>query len=366
MSNNNILICTGGTGGHVIPAVNFGNYLILKGYRCSLMLDKRGVKYANNFKGNIISIQSSHLSGNFYFKIKSTFNLFIGLIQSIYYIVKIIPRHCISFGSYASFTPLLVSVFFKLFKRIDIHIHEQNSIMGKVNLFFLPYSNNVFTNFELIDNIKKKYHYKTYHVGFPSLSKNKILFDKLDINKEKIIIFIYGGSQGSVPIIECFLSMFNELTKKEIEKIKLIIQSPHQLALKVKENLTKLNAEYQLKNYYHNIHEILKKTDLAITRAGAGTINDLIVHQVPSILFPLPHSTNNHQIKNAEYLENKQCTIIMHENIFNKNTNLEILRNLINDFKKRETMKLALNNIPLPNANELMLNVLLDEEKYKI
>ena len=75
---------------------------------------------------------------------------------------------------------------------------------------------------------------------------------------------------------------------------------------------------------------------------------------------------NNHQIKNAEYLEKKQCAIIMHEKIFNKNRNLEILRNLINDFKKRETMREALNNIPLPNANELMLNALLDEEKYKI
>ena len=53
----------------------------------------------------------------------------------------------------------------------------------------------------------------------------------------------------------------------------------------------------------------------------------------------------------------------MHENIFDKNINIEILRNLINNFKKRETMKQALNNIPLPNANELMLNVLLDEEK---
>jgi UDP-N-acetylglucosamine--N-acetylmuramyl-(pentapeptide) pyrophosphoryl-undecaprenol N-acetylglucosamine transferase len=361
--NNNILICTGGTGGHVIPAVNFGNYLILQGYRCSLMLDKRGIKYANNFKGNIISIQSSHLSGSFYFKFKSTFSLFIGFIQSIFYIVKIIPRHCISFGSYASFTPLLISIFFKFIKKIDIHIHEQNSVMGRVNLFFSPYSKNIFTNFEHINNIKKEFYHKTYHVGFPSLAKNKILFDKLDINKEKIIIFIYGGSQGSIPIIEYFLLMFNELTKKEIEKIKLIIQSPYQLTEKIKETLTKLNAEYQLKDYYNNIHEILKKTDLAITRAGAGTINDLIVYQIPSILFPLPHSMNNHQIKNAEYLESKQCAIIMHENIFDKNKNLEILRNLINDITKRTIMKKALNNIPVPNANELMLKVLLDEEK---
>ena len=33
------------------------------------------------------------------------------------------------------------------------------------------------------------------------------------------------------------------------------------------------------------------------------------------------------------------------------------------DFKKRATMKKALGNIQLPNANELMLKVLLDEEK---
>ena len=197
--NNNILICTGGTGGHVIPAVNFGNYLILKGYRCSLMLDKRGIKYANNFKGNIISIQSSHLSGNFYFKVKSTFSLFIGFIQSIFYIVKIIPRHCISFGSYASFTPLLISIFFKFIKKIDIHIHEQNSVMGRVNLFFLPYSKNIFTNFEHINNIKKEFYLSCLvdrsrsKIAFISSSEGGMDIEKISKeNPEKIITVKVG------------------------------------------------------------------------------------------------------------------------------------------------------------------------------
>ena len=326
------------------------------------MTDKRGIRYANNFKGNIISIKSSHLSGNLYFKIKSILNLIIGFVQSIYYISKLMPRHCISFGSYASFMPLLVSTVFKSIKKIDIHIHEQNSVMGKVNLFFLPYSNNIFTNFEHINNIKNKFYHKTYHVGLPSVLKKKILFNKLDTNKQKITIFIYGGSQGSISIILCFLLMFNDFTSHEIKKIKLIIQSPHALSHKVKTNLNNLNAEYELKEYYSDIHDILKKTDLAITRAGAGTINDLIVYQVPSIIFPLPHSMNNHQIRNAEYLAKKQCAIIMNENIFDKNKNIKILRNLIEDYKKRETMKKALNNILIPNANELMKKILLDEK----
>ena len=47
--NKKILICTGGTGGHVIPAVNFGNFMINKGFECCLILDQRGNKFSKNF-----------------------------------------------------------------------------------------------------------------------------------------------------------------------------------------------------------------------------------------------------------------------------------------------------------------------------
>ena len=80
--NNTILICTGGTGGHVIPAVNFANFLIEQGYECSLILDKRGNKYATKFKGKISIFTSSHLSGNIFFKIISLIKLMIGFFQS--------------------------------------------------------------------------------------------------------------------------------------------------------------------------------------------------------------------------------------------------------------------------------------------
>ena len=42
MRKNNYLILSGGTGGHVIPAVNFGNFIIEKGYKCYLLIDERG------------------------------------------------------------------------------------------------------------------------------------------------------------------------------------------------------------------------------------------------------------------------------------------------------------------------------------
>ena len=41
----NFLLITGGTGGHVIPAKNFANYLSDKNINCTIITDKRGYKY---------------------------------------------------------------------------------------------------------------------------------------------------------------------------------------------------------------------------------------------------------------------------------------------------------------------------------
>ena len=68
--NRNILIITGGTGGHVIPAVNFFNYLKKNNNKVYLLTDHRGSKYINTIDDNkIFKVYSSHLSANLYFKI---------------------------------------------------------------------------------------------------------------------------------------------------------------------------------------------------------------------------------------------------------------------------------------------------------
>ena len=50
MTKKNILIATGGTGGHVFPAYSLANYLINKNFNVKLTSDKRGLKYLKNYK----------------------------------------------------------------------------------------------------------------------------------------------------------------------------------------------------------------------------------------------------------------------------------------------------------------------------
>ena len=353
--NKKIIICTGGSGGHVIPAINFGNYLFDKGFDCFLFVDQRGKRYSEQFKGKIYIIHSSHLSGNIFFKFKYLIKLLIGFFQSLIIICKIRPNKCISFGSYAAFMPLLSTLFLKLLIKTDIYIHEQNSIIGKVNLFFLPYAKIIFTNFIYLKNIKKKYKNNILYVGWPSNSKFNLNFSKINNLKETKTILIYGGSQGSIQLINNFLLMCKNLDKNYFNKIKIIIQSPKELYDKLYHFFNNLKIDFEIKEFYRNIDEILSITDIAITRAGAGTINDLIKYKIPSIIIPLPHAIYNHQFYNAKYLFDINGSILMDEKNFNIDINTEIFKKLISDSKQQEIMKNALNTIILPDANKIML-----------
>ena len=130
------LLITGGTGGHVIPAVNFGNYLINKNIDCSIIVDKRGYKFIDNFNGQVYVISSSNLYGGIFQKILGIMLLFFGFIKSFFKIITIKPNKIISFGSYASFFPMLSCVLIKSLYKSNIYIHEQNSVLGKTNKFF--------------------------------------------------------------------------------------------------------------------------------------------------------------------------------------------------------------------------------------
>ena len=63
--------------------------------------------------------------------------------------------------------------------------------------------------------------------------------------------------------------------------------------------------------FMEDLINILKDSDLIVSRAGASTIAEITAIGLPAILVPSPYVTNNHQYKNAKELEdNGACHII--------------------------------------------------------
>ena len=54
IKKKNILIATGGTGGHIFPAYSLANYLAKNKYNVKLSSDKRGLQYLKDYKNFIM------------------------------------------------------------------------------------------------------------------------------------------------------------------------------------------------------------------------------------------------------------------------------------------------------------------------
>ena len=130
-----ILISTGGSGGHVIPATIF--YEQLKNeFDVFLTIDKRGSKFLNLKKYTITVINSPNLTDNLFLLPINLLVLFFFIIKSLIFLKKNKIDFLISTGGYMSL-PLCLAA--KIFN-IKIYLFEPNMVLGRANSFFLKYS----------------------------------------------------------------------------------------------------------------------------------------------------------------------------------------------------------------------------------
>ena len=90
-------------------------------------------------------------------------------------------------------------------------------------------------------------------------------------------------------------------------------------------------SNVKIVSYLDNMTQVLKKTDLIVSRAGASSIAEITVLGIPNILIPSPYVTHNHQFKNAKSLEKNQATVIIEEESYDKEVLVNTIDNILND-----------------------------------
>ena len=83
--------------------------------------------------------------------------------------------------------------------------------------------------------------------------------------------------------------------------------------------------------FFDKLINLLKDTDLLVSRAGASTIAEVTAIGLPAILVPSPYVTNNHQYKNAKDLEENGACVILTEEEFSKEKVLKEIDKLFYD-----------------------------------
>lgn len=327
MKKINILLSAGGTGGHVIPAQQLAEILTEKSF-FSVFFMAKGLSNNQNFKKDkykYIDISSSQISRKKIFL--APFSLLKGTFQSVYHILRQKPEIVVGFGSYHTFPVLLAALFLKK----PIILFESNASLGKVNRFFASKARVVATQFEI--DKREKYQHLSLVSLLPWIDEKKKLDkflsrEKLNLKEDLFTFLIFGGSQGAEFINEEFSFSASQLIKEKKFQVIHLCGS-----MKEKERLQKLYKSHGISSYVSEYEKdmcpIYSSADLAICRAGAATIGELIFFELPSILIPFLHASEGHQKINALFLKEVGGACLVEQNNFNRDLFFSFLREMM-------------------------------------
>ena len=348
----NFLITTGGSGGHVLPAKIIFEHLS-KDTNVFISTDRRGIKYLEKDIYQFEIIDTPKLNNLFLLPINFVKILFLTL-KSFLLLKKKKINQIFSTGGYMSLPIILAARLLKL----NIYLLEPNQVLGRANKYFLRFCKKIFCYSKKIKNFPDSLRNKIVTIN-PLIKENIYNLKKSEKVKNKFTILIVGGSQGA--------SIFDGDLKKNIVNIskkfpiKIIQQTAEKNIDSLNDFYSKNHIESKIFSFDKNFIQNIQEADLCITRAGASTLAELSVMNIPFIAVPLPTSKDNHQMENANfYKENNGCWIIEQINFEEKIE--EFLKDVLNNksdylSKKVNLKKLNYQNTWI-NVNQKILKII--------
>ena len=327
-----VVISAGGTGGHIYPALAIINKIKEKEKKCDILyigttdrmekdiVPKLGIKY--------VGIEMEGINRK---KPLRNIRVFIKYKKAIKKAKKTIkefePDVVIGVGGYIT-APVLIAAH-KL--KIKTIIHEQNSVPGVSNKLISKYADKICVSLpNTVSYFDKE---KTIYTGNPRseeiINIKPALKKDFGLDEDKKLVLIVMGSLGSTTMTKKIKELIPHFKDKNYQVLIVTGKSYYDEFKKI--NLSK---NVKIVPFLENMINLLKKTDLIISRAGASTIAEITAIGLPSILVPSPYVTNNHQYLNAKELKDYKASKLVNEKDFCP----EVIVPLVDDILNNKTL----------------------------
>lgn len=356
-----LLICAGGTGGGVYPALTVlhelnDNQVPLDvlwvggtGGMEAELVQREGVAFESIPAAGVHGVGLKKLPGNI-------MNLLQGMQKAHQVLKRFKPDVLLFTGGYVA-APMAVvatrypSVLFVpdiepgMALKLITRFADKIAVPNKESLKFFS---------------KKEQQNKVVVTGYPTkaelahMTKEKAR-EILQLNHDKPVVLVFGGSKGALTINNALIPLLPSLLQKyQIVHITGMV------------NWEQVQAETQdldhQTNYhvYPYLHEdmtaALKAADLIISRAGASTIGEYPVLGTPSILVPYPFAWRYQKV-NADYLANQGAARFLPDEQMPIQLE-QTIDELLNDPDQYHSMQKVLETLKVPEAAKNIANLL--------
>jgi UDP-N-acetylglucosamine--N-acetylmuramyl-(pentapeptide) pyrophosphoryl-undecaprenol N-acetylglucosamine transferase len=296
-----VVIAAGGTGGHMFPAQAFADEMRARGWTIALVTDERGKKYAKDFPADWrLEVEAATFGSKLPHKLLgSALKLRKGTAEARKNFEKTKPSLIAGFGGYPSYPSLSAA----RAMGIPILIHEQNSVLGRVNRLFAASAKFVACGFDRLDKLPPAAAGAKRVVGNPVRNAIKAVrerpYPELS-DAGPINILVTGGSQGARLFGEVIPAAIAALPQELRNRLTIVQQAREEQVDHVRAAYREAGVRAVVESFFSDMQDRLAATHLIIARAGASTVTELAIAGRPSILIPLAIATNDHQTANAE------------------------------------------------------------------
>lgn len=332
------IISAGGTGGHIYPALSIINKIKEEDKEAKILYigttDRMEKDLVPNLGIDYLGIKMNGLTHSVKKIVGFVINTLSGARKCKKVMKKFKPDVVIGVGGYVT-VPVVMAA-----KDLGVKIvlHEQNSIPGKSNIRLSKYADVV-----CISMKSSRKYFNTSNVVLTGNPRGEEILGVKKGNKKdyglsisKKLVLITMGSLGASTINEKIVSMLDSFENKHYEVL-LVTGKANYEEIAVNDFPKNVNVV----PYIEKMGEVLKFTDLIVTRAGATIISEITALGIPAILIPSPYVANNHQVINASDLEENGAAYVLDESTFTGDDLIDKIDDILGDYKVYHDMSSA-------------------------
>lgn len=359
MTQSTVLIMAAGTGGHIYPALTVAKLLQANN------IDVQWLGTPSGMENDVLAdtgIRLHRLPVNglrgkgLLALVAAPFMLLRSFWQAMSLIRQLRPCCVLGMGGYVAGPGGLAA----WISGRPLVIHEQNAVAGTTNRLLAPIATRVLESFP--DTFAKSR--RAVCTGNPVRAEIVAMRsgDRSYDGERPLQLLVLGGSLGAAAV--------NALVVDALAGLKddLVVHVLHQSGkLKLDDTRSAYAAaglsgdgQYRIVPFIDDMPAAYQWADLVVCRAGAGTLAELAVAGLPSILVPYPYAIDDHQSVNAGHLVSAGAAQMYSQQALTAEKLSSVLLRLAAAPDQLRAMALAARGLAMPDAGSRLMSVCME------
>lgn len=309
------LIACGGTGGHLSPGIALAEVLVARGHSATLLISHKKVDARLSEKYPQLTFErvpGSPFGWSPLVHLKFHWEQAKGLLFSLRLIQRVQPDVIIGFGGFTNASVVLAG----RIRRVPVALHEANRVPGRAVRVLSRFAKRLYLPPGV--RLPGRLGLMVRHTGLPV--RGEIIRlpraearQRIGVDPMQKLLVVLGGSQGAGPLNRWVDTNLAALAQEGVQVWCVTGLGKGEVAVREFTGRNGTTVRAWQEPFSDRVGWLMSAADLVLSRAGAGTLSELVRCEAPAILVPYPHAADNHQQANAAYFEQQGGGVLVNE-----------------------------------------------------